>query len=45
MNRLTLIVMLSAAGMFVVAGIILNRRLRRDTLLATRVREVQRTVV
>lgn len=44
MNRLTLIVMLSAAGMFVVAGIILNRRLRRDTLLATRVREVQRTV-
>ena len=33
-----------AAALFMLAGFILNRQLRRDTMLATRVRDVQRIV-
>ena len=32
-----------AAGLFVMAGVILNRRLRRDAVLAGRMRDVQRS--
>lgn len=44
MTRQTLLLMLLAAAMFVVAGLLLNRQLRRDAMLASRVRDVQRTV-
>ena len=44
MTRQTLLLMVMAGAMFVIAGIILNRQLRRDAILATRVRDVQRTV-
>lgn len=44
MSRQTLILLAATAAIFVIAGIILNRRLRRDALLAARVHAVQRTV-
>jgi tight adherence protein C len=44
MTRQMLSLMATAALMFVIAGIVLNRQLRRDATLATRVRDVQRTV-
>jgi tight adherence protein C len=44
MTRQVLLLMVFAAGLFVMAGVILNRRLRRDALLAGRVRDVQRSV-
>jgi hypothetical protein len=34
MTRQVLMLMVFAAGLFVMAGVILNRRLRRDALLA-----------
>ncbi len=44
MTRQTLLLMALTVAMFVFAGIILNRQLRRDAMLAARVRDVQRTV-
>jgi tight adherence protein C len=44
MTRQALMLMALATGIFVIAGFILNNRLRNDTLLALRVRDVQRTV-
>ena len=44
MNRQALVLMGMAAVVFMMAGVILNRRLRRDAVLATRVHAVQRTV-
>jgi tight adherence protein C len=44
MNEQALILMGIAAAMFVAAGIILNRQLRRDAMLTARMRSVQRTV-
>jgi tight adherence protein C len=38
------LIMMITAGVFVMAGIILNRRLRRDVILAGRVRGVQQSV-
>jgi tight adherence protein C len=40
----TLILLAATAAIFIIAGIILNRRLRRDALLAARVHAVQRSV-
>ena len=37
-------VMLAMVGLFIIAGIVLNRQLHRDAVLAERVRRVQRTV-
>ncbi len=44
MNRAALLLMGLMVGVFVIAGMILNRQLRRDAVLATRVNAVQRTV-
>ena len=44
MNRQALLMMGLAGVVFMMAGIVLNRRLRRDAVLATRVHAVQRTV-
>jgi tight adherence protein C len=44
MNRQALLLMGLTAVVFMMAGLILNRRLRRDAFLATRVHAVQRTV-
>jgi tight adherence protein C len=44
MNRQALLLMGMIAAVFVIAGMVLNRRLRRDAVLTTRVRAVQRTV-
>jgi tight adherence protein C len=44
MSRQLLMLMAVAAVIFILAGIMLNRGLRRDALLAARVREVQRAV-
>ena len=44
MTRQMLLLMLFAASLFVMAGVILNRRLQRDAILAGRVRDVQRSV-
>jgi tight adherence protein C len=44
MSRQMLTAMALAAAMFVIAGVILNRQLRRDTIMAARVRDVQRSV-
>jgi tight adherence protein C len=44
MTRQMLSLMVLAVAMFIVAGIVLNRQLRRDAVLALRVRDVQRTV-
>ena len=44
MSRQILLFMALAAALFMLAGFILNRQLRRDTMLATRVRDVQRIV-
>ena len=44
MTGQVLVLMALAASIFVVAGLILNHQLRRDMLLASRVRDVQRTV-
>jgi tight adherence protein C len=43
MTRQMLLLMAFAAGLFVMAGVILNRRLRRDAVLAGRMRDVQRS--
>ena len=44
MSRQILLFMALAAALFMLTGFILNRQLRRDTMLAARVREVQRIV-
>jgi tight adherence protein C len=44
MNRQMLFLMALAVVMFIVAGVILNRQLRRDAVLTARVRGVQRAV-
>jgi tight adherence protein C len=44
MTRLALVLMGLTAAIFVIAGIVLNRQLRRDALLSTRIHTVQRTV-
>ena len=44
MNRQMLFLMALAFAMFVIAGVVLNRQLRRDAMLAARVRGVQRAV-
>ena len=44
MSQQALLLMGVAAAIFVIAGIVLNRQLRRDVMLATRVHAVQRTV-
>ena len=44
MTRQVLFLMVLTFAMFVIAGIILNRQLRRDAMLAARVRGVQRSV-
>jgi tight adherence protein C len=43
-NPRIVLLMALAGGMFTLTGLILNRRLRRDAMLAARVRSVQRTV-
>ena len=44
MNRQMLFLMALAVAMFIIAGVILNRQLRRDAVLTARVRGVQRAV-
>jgi len=44
MNRQMLFLMVLAVAMFIIAGVILNRQLRRDAVLTARVRDVQRAV-
>jgi tight adherence protein C len=44
MTRQMLWVMLTAAAVFIAAGLLLNRRLRREAALALRVQNVQRSV-
>jgi tight adherence protein C len=44
MTRQVLVLMALAVALIVVAGIVLNRQLRREAALAARVRNVQRTV-
>ena len=44
MTRQTLSLMALAVALFVIAGIVLNRQLHREAVLAARVRDVQRTV-
>jgi tight adherence protein C len=44
MTRQMLLLMVLMAGLFMLAGVILNRRLRRDAVLVGRMRDVQRSV-
>jgi tight adherence protein C len=44
MTRQMLSLMALAVAMFIIAGVILNRQLRRDAVLTARVRDVQRAV-
>ncbi len=44
MNRAVLVLLVLMAMTFVIAGVVLNRRLRRDAILAARMHGVQRSV-
>jgi tight adherence protein C len=44
MTRQVLLLMAMAVALFVIAGVVLNRQLRRDAALASRILEVQRAV-